>query len=139
MSHAYGNNQYTVSGNMSLYEHIVSSGKSVFELNGYSESQLIDAALLVLLHDMGKLTDYLRKSSDAFEVSGKHEYDSSIYAALVMTDTEDANTLAIYRDCLENKDPEKRKFQSYQAKILQKIDFENRRLQELESFGESLK
>jgi len=139
MPSSFGRNQYTVSGKISLYDHIVSASKSVFDLKGYKESQLRDAALLVLLHDMGKLKDYLKKSSDEFGVSKDHEYDSSIYAALVISDAEDANTLAIYRDCLENKNPKNRKFQSYHAKILKEIDFDNRRKLELELFGESLR
>ena len=127
MKGAYGKNQYSASGEISLYEHIVETSKSVFLVKGgYTPSQLKDAALLTLLHDMGKLTDYLRKSSRSFVVSGNHDEDSSMYAALVMTDLADLGLLEIFQDCLVQKNPERRKFSSESCDIFKKVDYESR-------------
>lgn len=127
MKGAYGANQYSASADISLYEHIVETAKSVFSLKGYPPSQLKDGALLALLHDMGKLTDYLRKSPRSFVVSGNHEEDSSKYASLVMTDFEDQGLLEVFQDCLEEKNPKRRKFGSASCGILKKVDFANRK------------
>jgi len=127
MRGAYGTNQYSASSNISLYEHIVETSKSVFSLKGYPTSQLKDGALLALLHDMGKLTDYLRKSSRSFVVSGDHDEDSSKYASLVMTDLADRRLLEIFQDCLEKKNPKERQFNSASCAILKLVDFASRR------------
>ena len=128
MKGAYGANQYSASASISLYDHIVNTAKAVYELKGeYSRSQQNNAALLVLFHDMGKISKYLRENNKAMAVSSDHDKDSAKYAALVMTDEGDAELLELFEDCLKNKSLENRKYgKTSPCQMLQAVDYADR-------------
>lgn len=83
----YGENQYSLAAQVKLYEHVVTCAKEVYGLQGYTDSQKNDGALLVLMHDMGKVSNYLRKQG--YHVSGTHSEVSGEYVKQIITDEED--------------------------------------------------
>jgi hypothetical protein len=83
----YGTNQYSLAAQVRLYDHVISCAKEVYGLRGYTDSQKNDGALLVLMHDMGKVSNYLRQQG--YHVSGTHSEISGEYAKQIVSDEED--------------------------------------------------
>ncbi len=120
----YGKNRYAVAADISVYEHTVSAAKRVFDLEGYSKTELANAALLVLIHDFGKLSSFLK--TKGILIHRQHEHTSAYYAEAIITDAEDKKLLDVFVDILRNPESQRRFKGGVMAKILKKVDFEDR-------------
>jgi hypothetical protein len=133
----YGKNRYAVAADISVYAHTISTAKRVFDLEGYSKTELANAALLVLIHDFGKLSSFLK--TKGIVIHRQHEYTSALYAEAIISDAEDRNLLDVFVDILRNPESQRRFKGGIMAKILKKVDFEDRAGTQVFKMKEALK
>lgn len=119
-----GRNTYTAARQDNVYDHTINAAKRVYELTGNGISTRNDAALLVLLHDIGKIKDLMKDLNIPLNIS--HEARSAQYAAQVVTRPEDQKMLAYIQDWLGNVDLD-RKYKTHTCgAILEKVDVRDR-------------
>jgi len=120
-----GRNTYTAARQDNVYDHTIRAAKRVYELSGYDISIKNDAALLVLLHDMGKLKNLMKDVGISLNKS--HEARSAEYASLVVTRPEDKKKLAYIHDWLAHIDLDRKYKVNTLGRILEKVDAEDRK------------
>ena len=120
-------NEYDAAARISLYDHIVSAAKAVYTLEGnFTDAERNEAALLVLMHDFGKMYEYLASSRRSIVVDPSHEITSAHYCRAIMTDHADRFVLEVFEDILKNKERFRKYKNSPTARILKAVDFHDR-------------
>lgn len=120
-----GRNSYTAAKQDNIYDHTISTAKKVYALKGNHLSVRNDAALLVLLHDMGKIKNLMRDLK--IPLSQSHDARSAKYASLVITEKEDKKKLEYIHDWLANIDLDRKYKSNTCGRILEQVDYADRK------------
>lgn len=119
-----GKNSYTAARQDNVYDHTIKAAKKVYALKGNQISTKNDAALLVLLHDIGKIKDLM--SDLGIALNRGHDARSAEYATKVVTRPEDKKKLEYIHDWLAHIDLERKYKRNTLGLILKKVDVADR-------------
>jgi hypothetical protein len=133
-----GRNDYDIAGEKKLYPHIIDAAKRVYSLKGYTDKQLNDGALLVLFHDIGKMSKYLCGEL-GIPFQSSHEELGAVYAEQVMTEQEDAELLETFVDYLTESKKNRKFQQNISGKICTLVDIKDRKENKVKRIRETIK